>query len=262
MAAQIGIEHGRVSILTLRRPEQRNALNEEMLDGLLDALAALAKEEDVRCVLLQGEGKHFCAGADFADVSAGAADGARYGAGFENLLRAIEDHPVPIVAKVQGAALGAGCQILAAADLSVAAENAVIGIPSARLGLLLDLEKIGRLVRALGAPRVRELLLTGRSINGVEADEWGLVTLAVPPDELDTTAMELCDEVASAAPLSIRGSKAAIRDIMLRGALSRTVDAELFAEHDARALQALMSQDLQEGMRALKEGRPPEFEGR
>lgn len=262
MSGLIGFEPGRVAVLTLRRPEQRNALNEEMIDALKDALAEIAKDDEAGCVLLEGEGKHFCAGADFADVSAGAAEGVRYGAGFEGLLRAIEDHPLPVVAKVRGAALGAGCQILAAADLAVAAEDAMIGIPSGRLGLLLDLEKIGRMVRVLGVPRVRELLLTGRNLNGVEADAWGLVTLAVPADELDTAAWELCEEVASAAPLSVRGSKAAIRAIMLRGALSRDTDAELFAEHDFRAMRALTSEDLAEGMRAMKEGRPPEFHGR
>lgn len=262
MSDKVLVQRGPVSIVTFNRPEQRNALSEEMIEDILEALRTLADDDAVRCVLLQGEGKHFCAGADFADVSAGAAEGVQYGAGFEGVLRAIEDHPVPIVAKVQGAALGAGCQILAATDLSVAAENAMIGIPSARLGLLLDLEKIGRLVRILGIPRVRELLLTGRNINGVEADAWGLVTLAVPEDELETAAWELCEEVASAAPLSVRGSKAAIRSMMLRGAISRKADAEIFAEHDRQAIRALTSEDLAEGIRALKEGRPPEFRGR
>ena len=150
MSDLVGLERGTVAVVTLNRPDRRNALNLEMLDALTDALASLSEDGASRCILLRGEGEHFCAGADFGDVAAGAAEGARYGGGFEQLLRAIEEHPLPIVCRVQGAALGAGCQLLAAADLSVAAEDARIGIPSPKLGILLDLEKIERMVRVIG----------------------------------------------------------------------------------------------------------------
>src|SRR6266540_4579842 len=140
-----------------------------MLAGVREALDQIASDDDARCILLRGEGKHFCAGADFSDVAAGAAEGARYGGGFEAMLRAIEEHRLPIVAQVQGAALGAGCQLLAAADLSVAATDAQIGVPSAKIGILLDLEKIQRMIDHVGAARVREMLLTGRALSGVEA---------------------------------------------------------------------------------------------
>src|SRR5438270_4929003 len=133
-------EPGPVAVITLNRPDRRNALSEEMLAGVRTALEQIGNDSEARCILIGGAGKHFCAGADFSDISAGAAEGARYGGGFEALLRAIEDHPLPVVCRVQGAALGAGCQILAAADLSVATTDARIGIPSARIGILLDLE--------------------------------------------------------------------------------------------------------------------------
>jgi crotonobetainyl-CoA hydratase len=255
------VDPGRVAVVTLNRPERRNALSHEMLARLEDALTALATDRDARCIVLRGNGNHFCAGADFADVAAGAAESARYGGGFEALLTAIEEHPLPVVCAVHGAALGAGCQILVAADLAVAAEDAKIGIPSARLGILLDLEKVDRLVRVVGAPRARDMLLTGRALSGVEAASWGLVTRAVKAKELDASARALAEEVANNAPLSVRGSKAAIRAVLRHGALERANDVGTFAAHDEEALRALTSTDVQEGLAALRERRPPHFTG-
>jgi enoyl-CoA hydratase/carnithine racemase len=232
-----------------------------MLAGVHEALVELSTDDQARVILLRGEGKHFCAGADFGDVAAGAAEGARYGGGFEGLLRGIEDHPLPVVCEVQGAALGAGAQVLAAADLAVAAEDAQIGIPSARLGILLDLEKVQRLVQILGASRAREMLLTGRALSGKEAADWGFVTRAVKTKDLPAAARELAEEIASNAPLSVRGSKAAIRAVLRHGALDRTAHAGEFAAQDEAALTALTSADVQEGLAALRERRPPEFRG-
>lgn len=258
----VEVTPGRVTMITLRRPEQRNALSAAMLDDLQAALAAIAGDPGARCIVLQGEGDHFCAGADFGDVASGAGSGARYGAGFEALLRGIEDHPLPVVAGVQGAALGAGCQLLAACDLAVAAEDARIGIPSARLGLLLDLEKIQRMAAVVGIPTVREMLLAGREWTGVEAAQRGLVTLAVPRRSLASSVSELAERVASCAPLSVRGSKAGLRAIVDHAPLDRTRDAAIFETHDALALAAAQSEDLREGLAALRERRPPEFSGR
>jgi len=255
------LERGRVVVITLNRPDRRNALSVDMLAALREALEQTTADPDARCILLRGEGKHFCAGADFTDISAGAAEGARYGGGFEALLRAIEEHPLPVICQVQGAALGAGCQVLAAADLSVAAEDAQIGIPSPRIGILLDLEKIQRMIDAVGAPRVREMLLTGRALSGVEAAAWGLVTKAVPPGEVSSASRDLAELVASNAPISVRGSKAAIREILSHGSLERAAHASVFAEHDEASLRALTSADTQEGLAAMRERRPPDFKG-
>lgn len=261
MSRLVLVERGRVAILTLNRPDRRNALNLEIVLALQEALATLTAEEGTRCVLLRGEGKHFCAGADFGDVAAGAAEGARYGGGFEGLLRGVEDHPLPVVCAVQGAALGAGCQLLAAADLAVAAEDAQIGIPSARLGILLDLEKVERMVRVVGAAHTREMLLTGRALTGTEAAAWGLVTTSVKAKDVESSARALAEEVAANAPLSVRGSKAAIREVVRHGGLDRTAHAGIFAAHDEAALGALTSADVQEGLAALRERRRPGFTG-
>ena len=261
MSDLVVVERGRVAVLTLNRPERRNALSGEMLQAIFDALADFATEGEARCLLIRGEGKHFCAGADFSDVAEGAATGARYGAGFEQMLRAIEEHPLPVVAAVQGAALGAGCQLLAAADLAVAADDARIGIPSARLGILLDLEKVQRMVQVLGPAHTREMLLTGRELDGREAAAWGLVTRVVKAKEVDQAARELASQVAENAPLSVQGSKAAIRAVLRHAALDRAVHGTEFVPHDEAALRALTSADVAEGLRAMNERRPPEFEG-
>ena len=261
MSDLVRVDPGRVAVVTLNRPDRRNALSTEMLAALQETFDTLATDADARCILLRGEGKHFCAGADFSDVAAGAAEGARYGGGFEAMLRAIENHRLPVVCEVQGAALGAGCQLLAAADLSVAATDAQIGIPSPRIGILLDLEKIQRMIAHVGAPRVREMLLTGRALDGTEAAAWGLVTRAVHPADVASTAEALAEEVAANAPLSVQGSKAAIREILSHSALSRAADAGVFALHDEASLRALTSADVQEGLAAMKERRPPGFKG-
>jgi enoyl-CoA hydratase/carnithine racemase len=255
-------ESGTVTRIVLDRSERGNALSAEMLQEAFDALGRCAADPGARCIVLSGEGKHFCSGADVGDVSASAAAGARYGVGFEQLLRTIEEHPLPVIARVQGAALGAGCQLLAACDLAVAADDARIGIPSSRLGLLLDLEKIQRLVRVVGVSRTRELLLTGRAISGAEAAAWGLVTKSCPEADLGAAVEALAGEVAAGAPLSVRGSKAGIRAVLDHGGLARGKDDDEFAHHDAAAAEALASQDLQEGMRALREKRAPKFDGR
>ena len=261
MSDLVLVDRGPVAVVTLNRPERRNALSAAMLQSIFDALDALAADDTARCILIRGEGKHFCAGADFSDVAEGAATGARYGAGFEQMLRAIEDHPLPVVAAVQGAALGAGCQLLAATDLAIAADDSRIGIPSARLGILLDLEKVQRMVQVIGPAHTRELLLTGRELNGYEAAVWGLATRVVKAKEVDETARALAALVAANAPLSVRGSKAAIRAVLRHAALDRGAHAPAFFPHDEAALRALTSSDVAEGLKAMTERREPEFKG-
>jgi len=259
--SRIRVQGGVITTITLDRQERGNALSASMLDELMDALASIAGDLQARVIELRGEGKHFCAGADVGDVSESAAGGARYGSGFERLLRAIEEHPLPVVARVQGAALGAGCQLLAACDLSVAAHTSTIGIPSAKLGLLLDLEKIQRMVRTIGVAHTRELLLTGRAVGGAEAALWGLVTEAVDEEDLDQATAALTQAVADGAPLSVRGSKRGMRAILDNPGLNRLDHEEVFAVHDSAAAEALASEDIREGILALGQKRPPHFTG-
>jgi len=177
---------GVVRTLTLNRPEQRNAVSSAMLVELVRAPVDLTVDPECRAVVLRGEGKDFCSGADMKELAEARADETRIPSGMslEEALRTISTHPVPVIAQVQGAALGAGCQVVVACDLAVAAEDARFAIPSARLGILLNYESVERLVLAVGPKRAGELLYTGRVISGEEAMAWGLVNDAVEPEAL------------------------------------------------------------------------------
>jgi enoyl-CoA hydratase/carnithine racemase len=252
-------ERGRVWRITLDRPEARNAVSSKMLAALADALGRAAVDPEARAVLLAGAGDHFCAGADLQEV--GDPDGFGYGAGLEQVLTAIADHPLPVIARVQGAALGAGCQLLTTCDLVVAADDARIGIPSARLGIVIGFESVQRLVLSVGPRRASELLLTGREITGRDAATWGLVTEAVIPNELDQRTEALAVEVSGAAPLSVRASKRGIAAVLRKLSIDRPAEGHRVAEFDMMAADALSSDDLREGLLARRERRPPEFRG-
>jgi enoyl-CoA hydratase/carnithine racemase len=233
-----------------------------MLGELAEALADAAADPASRVVLLGGAGDHFCAGADLGEIGeASGPDGFGYGRALEQVLSAVSEHPLPVVAAVRGAALGAGCQLLTACDLAVAAADARIGIPSSRLGIVLAFESIERLVLAVGPRRAADLLLTGREVSGEEASAWGLVTEAVGPERVTESAEELAETVASAAPLSVRGSKHGIRAVLRKLSIDRESEGYRITEFDMMAADALASEDLREGLRARGERRPPEFRG-
>lgn len=250
--------------LTLNRPEARNAVSTPMMEELLPALGDAAADPEARVVHLGGEGPDFCAGADFAELEA-ARDGPgalEYGRALEEVLAAVGDHPLPVVAVVHGAALGAGCQIAVACDLAVAATDATLGIPSSRLGILVNFENVQRLVLAVGSKRAAEMLFTGRSLSGEEAAAWGLVNQAVDPARLRERAEELAEDLASAAPLSVRGSKRGIRAVLANLGIDRATEGFRVADFDMMAGEAFASEDLREGIRAFRERRRPEFRGK
>jgi enoyl-CoA hydratase/carnithine racemase len=255
-------EPGPVWRLTLDRPETRNAVSEAMLADLFEALGDAAADPATRVVLLGGEGEHFCAGADLGEIGeASGPDGFGYARALEEVLSAVAEHPLPVVAAVRGVALGAGCQLVTACDLTVAATDARIGIPSSRLGIVIAFESIERLVLTVGPGRAADLLLTGREVSGEEASAWGLVTEAVASDRVVGRAGELAEAVASAAPLSVRGSKHGIRAVLRKLSIDRESEGYRITEFDMVAGDALASEDLKEGLRARRERRPPEFRG-
>ena len=253
---------GHVATVTLDRPEQRNAISIAMLEAATKAFGELGADPEVRAIVLTGEGEHFCAGADFSDLTIMQPPGHGYAASFEEAVGAIATCPVPVIARVQGAALGAGCQIVVACDLAVADEDARFGIPAARLGLVINFENIQRLVLQVGPKRAGEIMYTGRIVSGLEAAEWGLVNRAVPRHALDGRVAELAGEIASGAPLTARASKQGISVVMQNLGVDRETEGHLVSEFDALAQDAFTSDDLQEGVRAFKERRPPKFEGR
>jgi enoyl-CoA hydratase/carnithine racemase len=256
-------EPGRVCRITLNRPDARNAVSAEMLDGLRRALGDAAVDPACRVVLLAGAGRDFCAGADIGELQA-AREGAaaiEYGRSFEDALAAIGDQPQPVIAAIHGSALGAGCQIAVAADLAVAAEDARIGIPSGRLGVVINYENVERLVMAVGPKRAGEILLAARTLSGSEAAAWGLVNRSVPAESVASASADLAEEVAGLAPLSVRASKRGIRAVLSGLSLDRSTEGHRAADFDMLAAAAFASGDLREGLAAFRERRPPEFTG-
>ncbi len=252
---------GAVGIARIDRPERRNALNAELCSELL---AKLQEHPDLGAVVIAGTGdRAFCAGADLgrraADTEGGELEhggGDTFRPAFEDLLDAIVDYPAPVIAAVNGVALGAGMQLAVACDVRVVAPGAKFGIPAGRLGVVISAANVRRLVLAVGQPTARDVLLTARSLDIDEAERFGLVQRRAA-DAL-AAATELAAEVADLAPLSVRGHKHALNVV----SASIGISTEDLEELRRRETEAFASRDLQEGLAAFAEKRPPTFEGR
>ena len=243
-----------VALLTISNPAKRGALDAPLLEALVSALAAL----DARCVVLTGEGRSFCAGYDIGALTAEGYDDSD-GHPLQAALDAVESYPYPVLAALNGYAIGGGLELAVACDLRIAAAGIQLGMPPAKLGVVYNHGGINRFVGAIGTARTRELFLTGRRIDAATAERWGLVNEVVAPDALADAALALAREIAANAPLSLRGNKAAI------GAVARAAGAlapETAAALDAERRAAFLSEDLREGLAAFAERRPPIWRGR
>jgi enoyl-CoA hydratase len=251
---------GSVGVALIDRPERRNALGAELcreLEGLL------TQHLDLGAVVIGGTGtKAFCAGADLGRRADDARGRLEHGGGdtfrpaFEALLDAIVDHPAPVVAAVNGAALGAGMQLAVACDLRVVAPHATFGIPAGRLGVVLSAANIHRLALLVGQGAARDVLLSARVLDVDAADAVGLVQRRAA-DAL-AAARDLAAEISALAPLSVRSHKHALNEI---AAATRPDESTRAALADLES-RAFASADLEEGLAAFSEKRAPRFEGR
>ncbi|MBV8561422.1 MAG: enoyl-CoA hydratase [Acidimicrobiia bacterium] len=228
---------GAVVLFTIDRTERRNALDIETVRRLTDAVH---EAHDARVLVLTGAGGHFCAGADLGGV-----EGEHFVDALRSLLLALTSTSQPVVAAVDGAALGAGTQLAVACDLRVATPAARFGIPAAKLGLMVDHWSVQRLTALAGEGPARAMLLAAETFSGEDAERLGFVQRI---GDLDA-ALDWAQEIAALAPLSIAGHKLA-----LNGAPRE--------EFQAAFDRAWASEDLAEGMAAFRERRAPEFRGR
>jgi enoyl-CoA hydratase/carnithine racemase len=245
-----------VALLTISNPEKRGALDRTLLESLRFTLERL----DARCVVLTGEGRAFCAGYDIEELlREGLDDDPESHHPFPAALAAIEAHPYPVVAALNGATFGGGLELAITCDLRIAADTAQLWMPPAKLGVVYAAAGLNRFLTTIGAARTRELFLTGRRLDAATAERWGLVHEVVEAEALSDAALALAREIAANAPLSLRGNKAGIRALVAAaGALDPTVAAALDAERRA----AFASEDLREGLRAFGEKRAPRWLGR
>lgn len=213
---------GAVVVLTLDRPHKKNALTAPMYAALADALTAAEKDAEVRCVLLRGEGDSFCAGNDLAEL---AAAGAREDLAWEGnpLLTALARATVPVVAAVQGRAVGIGLTMLLHCDAVVLADDARLSAPFADLGLVPEAASSLLLPARVGHVRAFAVLALGEVLDAGTALAWGLAGAVVPAGELDRRAREVAGAVAARAPGAVRATKALMRDA---AALEERIAAE------------------------------------
>lgn len=251
-------QDGAVGVLTINRPKSLNALNPATLHEIAACLATIRQEETIRCVIITGAGdRAFVAGADIAAMATmNALEGKQFSALGLQVLRQLEELPIPVIAAVNGFALGGGTELALACDLIIAAETAKFGQPEINLGVIPGFGGTQRLARRIGLPRARELIYSGEMIDAETALRYGLVNKVVPSQELMTAAKALAHKLAAKPPIAIRQAKMAI---------NAGIDMDLHNacrfENEAFAL-TFATEDKAEGMKAFLEKREAKFTGR
>src|SRR6184192_3406871 len=254
-------KHDGVAVLIMNRPDRLNALNNELTTALNDALGRIAADESVRVVVLTGAGRAFCAGGDLALIGKGRETGQTQS--LEPLLRAgmqavlkMRIMPQPVIAAVNGAAAGAGMNLALAADIRIAAEEAMFGQNFAKVGLFPDFGGTYFLPQLVGPTKAAELFYTGDMIDAKTALRLGIVNHVAPAARLEAETRSLAQKIAQGPPLAIRAVKKT-----LFGGEREKLTLALAREH-AEQTQCYLSEDCKEGIQAFFEKRTPKFRGK
>jgi enoyl-CoA hydratase/carnithine racemase len=247
---------GSVATLTLNRPDRRNAIGPSMMSELLWALEDATADESVRSIVLTGAGKTFCAGGDFAEMASGVFQSKLPPKGdFKDLLLAMWRTTKPIVARVNGHALGGGLGLVAASTFAVASRDAKLGTPEIDVGLF-PFMIYAVLERLMTRRRVVEMMLFGQKLTADEAVQAGLLSAAVKPEELDAAVTQYTAEIGRKSPSTVRLGLEALRDV------DELVLREKLPVLSERLASCLATEDAREGLMAFLEKREPKWIGR
>jgi enoyl-CoA hydratase/carnithine racemase len=243
-------------IITMNRPEQRNALSTGLMREMIDALNEQRARPECRVIILRGAGPAFSAGHDLRELHNRTLEQEREIFNTcVDLMQTIQQVPQPVIASVHGIATAAGCQLVATCDLAIASENAKFATPGVKIGLFCSTPQVA-LSRNIGRKRAMEMLLTGKMIDAHTAAEWGLVNRVVPPEQLDEAVMELAQQIASASPLTLRvGKQSFYQQIDVDQASAYNLMVETMATNAVTC-------DAQEGINAFIEKRQPVWQGK
>jgi enoyl-CoA hydratase/carnithine racemase len=247
-------QDGGILTITLKRPERRNALSLELMLALRHCLDQTGPE--IKVVILAAEGKAFSSGHDLGELTGREAnDYVRIFSVCTELMDRIQSIPQPVIARVQGIATAAGCQLVAACDLAIASEDAAFATPGVKIGLFCSTPMVA-LTRAVGRKRALEMLLTGKAIDAATAAEWGLINRVVPASELVASTLALARDIAQASSLTVGiGKRAFYEQIEMEQSRAYSFARGVMTTN-------ALAHDAQEGMMAFLEKRKAHWEGR
>ena len=246
---------GRVGIITLNRPQAMNALNNQLMTEVIDALEAYDKDDNIGAMVVTGNDKAFAAGADIKEMLGKTAQEMKDTdrVAVFGRIRSIEK---PVIAAVSGWALGGGCEIALSCDMIVAAESAKFGQPEITIGVIPGAGGTQRLTHAVGKALAMEMVINNRTLSAQEAYQFGLINRVVPFSDYLNEALKLADEIASRAPLAVRAAKKMIN------ASYEVSLTEALAEEKQAFYNLFNTEDQKEGMQAFVEKRKPEWKGK
>lgn len=247
-----------VGIITIDRPEAMNSLNADVLNELSAVVDKADADQEVKCIVVTGAGRAFVAGADIANMqSLDEEEGFEFGRLGQEVFRKIETLKKPVIAAVNGFALGGGCELAMACDIRLAGEKAKFGQPEVGLGITPGYSGTQRLPRLVGKGKAMELIFTGEIISADEACKIGLVNKVVGQDELMDQALAMAEKISANAPLAVSFSKQAITEGMETADMDEAImiEAKLFGK-------CFATEDQKEGMSAFLEKRPALYKGK